>query len=333
VGASGGPKWFVLAGLDRVIFPEFFKGRQTPIETLGSSAGAWRFACFAQKDPLAAINRLAEGYSTTVYGKKAKVAEITEKSRELLGYVLQGNAIEEIVQNPKVKSNIVVARCKGLTRFDNRFSQLMGLLPAAIGNRIERRQLSHFFSRVIMTSSNEQSFNFDDGLGNKRVSLTKENYKQSLMATGAIPLVISGVKDIAGAPSGVYRDGGIIDYHFDINFAQTSINEGMRENSLVLYPHFYAHCKPGWFDKGIRQRFVQPHHYDNVVMLTPSEDFVRSLPYGKIPDRKDFSEMDANTRIKYWQTVIRASDRLGEEFIQLTEHSESIDKYIKPMFA
>ena len=27
LGASGGPKWFVLAGLDRYIFPEFFAGR------------------------------------------------------------------------------------------------------------------------------------------------------------------------------------------------------------------------------------------------------------------------------------------------------------------
>ncbi|MDQ7048932.1 MAG: hypothetical protein Q9M92_05070 [Enterobacterales bacterium] len=48
-GASGGPKWFTLFGLDKYIFGEFFKARKEPIYTLGSSAGSWRMACFAQK--------------------------------------------------------------------------------------------------------------------------------------------------------------------------------------------------------------------------------------------------------------------------------------------
>ncbi|MGB0496354.1 MAG: patatin-like phospholipase family protein, partial [Kangiellaceae bacterium] len=54
-GASGGPKWFTLFGLDKYIFGEFFKNRQKPLYTIGSSAGAWRMACFAQKDPVTAI--------------------------------------------------------------------------------------------------------------------------------------------------------------------------------------------------------------------------------------------------------------------------------------
>ncbi len=34
-GASGGPKWLVLAGLDRVLFGGFFKGRSRPLQRLG----------------------------------------------------------------------------------------------------------------------------------------------------------------------------------------------------------------------------------------------------------------------------------------------------------
>ena len=49
-------------------------------------------------------------------------------------------------------------------------------------------------------------------------------------------------------------------------------------------------------------------------MITPSADFVASLPYGKIPDRKDFTELDADTRIKYWQQVFKETERLAEAF-------------------
>ena len=47
VGASGGPKWFVLYGLDRYLFGEFCQRREQQLITLGSSAGAWRLCCLA----------------------------------------------------------------------------------------------------------------------------------------------------------------------------------------------------------------------------------------------------------------------------------------------
>ena len=67
LGASGGPKWFTLFGLDKYIFGEFFKHRTQPLNLIGSSAGAFRSACFAQNDPVAAIKRLAKSYSQTRY--------------------------------------------------------------------------------------------------------------------------------------------------------------------------------------------------------------------------------------------------------------------------
>ena len=60
LGASGGPKWFCLYGLDKYLFGEFFKGRSTELNLIGSSAGAFRAACFAQNNPLAAIERFAK---------------------------------------------------------------------------------------------------------------------------------------------------------------------------------------------------------------------------------------------------------------------------------
>ena len=84
VGASGGPKWFVLAGLDRVLFPQFFKHQTRQLQVIGSSAGAFRAACMVQNDPEAAINRLAQHYANTVYSDKPTSTEITEKARGLI---------------------------------------------------------------------------------------------------------------------------------------------------------------------------------------------------------------------------------------------------------
>jgi len=51
-----------------------------------------------------------------------------------------------------------------------------------------------------------------------RVPLNRENFHYALLSSGSIPMIMPGVRDIADAPDGVYRDGGVIDYHLDIPF-------------------------------------------------------------------------------------------------------------------
>ena len=94
-----------------------------------------------------------------------------------------------------------------------------------------------------------------------------------------------GVKDIVGARPGMYRDGGLIDYHFDVDLTQVH-EDG--QTGLTLYPHFSHTPRAGWFDKKLN-RPVDASHYDHTVMLVPSEDFIAKLPYGKIPDRQQGS--------------------------------------------
>lgn len=312
VGASGGPKWFVLAGLDRYFCGEFLKNRNKPIYTLGSSAGAWRFSCYAQQDPYAAINRLIDGYSHLVYPKDAKTKQVTEQSEWLLNHVLDADGRHQIVDNSVVKNTIIVAKSLGLTRFEPKLLQLPGLLASAMANKIDRRKLGQYYQRVIFSSEIDNiPFNYHDGINSKIVELKDENIEQVLLATGSIPLIINGVKDISGAGKGMYRDGGIIDYHFDQEFLPSS------KDGLVLYPHFYNEFKPGWFDKYVTDRFANKAHFDRTLVLAPTKEFVETLPFGKIPDRKDFTQLDDNQRIKYWQQVINASERLADEFDQL----------------
>ncbi|MBN7819832.1 patatin-like phospholipase family protein [Bowmanella yangjiangensis] len=310
LGASGGPKWFVLAGLDRVIFPQLFAGRDRPIQAIGSSAGAFRFACFAQNDSLAAINRLAERYSHTVYSTKPDAREISLKGRELLDYVLGESGISEILTNPIVKAHFIVARCRGWLARESKPLQMSGLLASAGANLIRRRWLSGFYQRYSFGAPGSELHIQDPmGMASYQVPLSHANLKAALMASGSIPLILEGVQDIPGAPPGMYRDGGIIDYHFDLSFGPMP--------GLVLYPHFNRRAVPGWFDKSLSYRRPAHSSYDKVLMVVPSAEFIASLPFGKIPDRKDFEQMPAEQRIPYWQKVLSESDRLGEAFSQL----------------
>ena len=197
LGASGGPKWFVLAGLDRVMMPSFFTGRQRPLDIVGSSAGSFRFACYAQQDPFSAINRLAEHYSQTVYSDKPDRQEISEKSWQLMDHFLGTTGAQEIVNNPVVRAHFVVAKSKGLIASERIPLQVTGILASAIANRLSRKSLDWFYQRHVF-SSQHSSLEFDDPWQLKlhQHALTEANLPKALMASGSIPVVLAGIKDI-----------------------------------------------------------------------------------------------------------------------------------------
>jgi hypothetical protein len=311
LGASGGPKWFVLYGLDKVLFSEFMDKATQPIDIIGSSIGAFRSACFAHKDTKAAIERLAERYSNTVYSDKPTVKEITEKGVALLGNMMGEHGVSEVLNQSMRRLHIVVAKSRGMAAKEIKWQQGAALGLAAARNAIGRQNLQKSFTRVVF-SNTDSLFSFSEQVPIKtqHVKLRPDNVLMALMATGSIPMVIEGVPDIPGAGPGVYRDGGIVDYHFDMK---------IETSGLVLYPHFVKTPIPGWFDKALKKRQCHPSSYDNVVMLVPSSEFVASLPYGKIPDRKDFENMSAEQRIPYWHKVMAESERLGEAFLKWVE--------------
>ena len=335
-GASGGPKWFTLFGLDKYIFGEFFKDRKDPIYTLGSSAGSWRMACFAQKDPVAAISRLAKYYSHETYSDKPSVQEISDKAVILLDKFLGENGAQEIATNAVIQSHFIIARAKGLVASENTKIQMLGLLTAAIANAMSKNNLNYFFERHIVYNA-LQSSDFSQPYFNYQADnthyapLTQDNVKSVLLASGAIPLVLRGISDIPHVRPGIYRDGGIIDYHLDVDFdcvkQKTTTPE---QQDLVLYPHFFPQVKPGWFDKGLSYRHATAHNFDKVVMITPSASHVASLPYQKISDRNDFKNLDSQTRINYWEKVLSKSHRMAEDFSKLVERGEGLDQ-IKPI--
>jgi len=313
LGASGGPKWFSLFGLDKYLFGDFFKGRTTELNLIGSSAGAFRAACFAQNDPVAAISRLADKYAHTVYSDKPSVADISNSAADMLTHLFGKTGMEEIISNNVFKAHFIVAKSKGLTSYENKLVQGTGLLGSMLLNKIDRKLLTFQFDRYIYRPCSSQlKINDPYNFTSYYQDFTKENIGAALLASGSIPLVMSGIKDIANSPKGTYRDGGIIDYHFDF-----SLNSGNKPKGLTLYPHFSEKPKAGWFDKN-SSRQVLAKSYQDTVLIVPSAKFVESLPFNKIPDRSDFQNLDANTRIKYWLKVLSETDRLADSLNEFT---------------
>jgi hypothetical protein len=313
LGASGGPKWFALFGLDKYIFGEFFKDHKQPLNLIGSSVGAFRNACFAQKDPVAAIQRLAKNYHETTYSSKAKPEEVSTKALEMMDAIFGKFGEQEIVDNPYFKAHIIVAKCNGFVANENKFIQGLGLAKSYLNNRINRPRLGSQYERYIFQSNySDLTLHDPDKISTTRISFSKENIRDALLASGSIPMVMKGISNIENSPKGMYRDGGIVDYHFDFE---------IKNSGLTLYPHFSSTLKAGWFDKNLSRK-VRLKHYDNTVLVCPSAGFIDSLPHQKIPDRNDFVDMNREQRMSYWQTVMNESEKLAESFQHLYENQD-----------
>lgn len=309
-GASGGAKWLVLSQLDRVIARRLLPQLSGPVHTIGTSIGAWRMACYAQADPLAAIERFERAYLSQTYSAKPDREEISTSTAAILDEILGPLGVQEILTHPVLRTHIMTVRSRHLTSTERRPMLAAGLAAAASLNLLSRRSLGMFFDRVLFVDergpeAERPPFYAATGFPMFRVPLAAENLKDAIVATGAIPLIMSGVRDIHGAPQGMYRDGGVIDYHIDLPQSAS--------DRLSLYPHFYNYLKPGWFDKRLGWRRPDPLNIDRMILVSPSAEFVARLPNGKIPDRKDFTTYSAEERLRVWTEVVAACRELADE--------------------
>lgn len=309
-GAAGGPKWLVLEGLDRFLFGEFLQQpRDRPLHLIGSSIGAWRTTCMAMRDPAAAIERLREGYIAQRYTKKPTPAEVTEVIRSILEGMLGETGEDEVLSHPWVRLHVITAECRGLAASERPAVQMLGLAVAAAGNLVSRRTLGMHMRRVVFNTAGDDSpFRGLADFPTQHRPLTRQNLRHALLASGSIPMVLQGVP-IPGEPAGIHRDGGVIDYHLDLDFGPGA--------GLVLYPHFYPHVVPGWFDKALAWRRAGWQNFGRAVILAPTAEFVAGLPGGKIPDRNDFYRIPEAERIRVWHHVAAQSARLADELRDL----------------
>lgn len=322
-GASGGPKWLVLSQLDRLVIDRILPALQQPVHLIGSSIGAWRFTCYAQASPLDALERFEHAYLEQRYSDNPGIDEISDMGRQIIEVVLRENGTKEILSNPVLRTHVMTVRGRLLAASERRPVLAAGLALAATANIVSRRSLGVFFTRSLFYDPRDLPPFFDvRGFPLEQTAMTEKNYAESVLASGAIPLVINGIRNIAGAPPGVYRDGGIIDYHLDL---PTSAGE-----KLTLFPHFYGHLTPGWFDKKLSWRKPSAANIDRTLLICPSAQFVKGLPNEKIPDRSDFQTMSPERRRKIWRSVVSSCAALAEEFNDVLD-KEQLAARLEPL--
>jgi hypothetical protein len=313
LGASGGPKWLALYGIDCVLAQRWFAPQASPTALVGSSIGSWRHACLAQREPGAALHRFLEAYLDQRYGRSPSPAEVSRQAAIILDHVLGSDTDTFITDRSDITTQVITVRCRSLTASEHPAIQALGLGLAAASNFITRRSLGLHFERVVFHTGANAAVALH-GAPTRYVPCTPGNLRPALMASGAIPLVLAGVSDIPDAPPGRYRDGGMIDYHFDFNMTWP--------DGLCLFPHFSPSIVPGWFDKNIPWRRLSGSLLDRVVLLGPSEQLVRNLPYGKIPSREDFRTLGTQERIAYWKRAVAETERAGDALRELLDHPD-----------
>ena len=345
-GAAGGPKGLILGALDRFIFGDWLSATTHPVHLVGASIGAWRMATACLEDPVSAFNRLENHYIHQHYelqpGQKRPTADFVS---EQFGQSLRsfyGGRVQEVLQHPRYRLHIVTSRGRHVLGREHRVGTPLGYLGAFLTNSVHRKAMGAWLERVVFSSQHAALPFATTDYRTRQVALSEANFNPALQASCSIPFVLRSVHNIPGAPPGAYWDGGITDYHLHLNYATNLIAEDDRSTGgagqndtylskktdngagLVLYPHFQKAVVPGWLDKGLKWRHKATHFLDNMVLLVPDPDWIKTLPNGKLPDRTDFTRYgtDLKSRAQAWQKAVGEAGRLADEFqTMLSNHT------------
>ncbi|MGC6522455.1 MAG: hypothetical protein ACON33_06785 [Candidatus Micropelagos thuwalensis] len=327
--ASGAAKTLTTIGLDKVILGQWLKNIDHSVDLLGTSAGAFKLAAACRTDTLGWLDQFANIYSTQTYADKVDEPDVRDiiswAPQELIDAVMADGGDEEILSHPNFRLHIGTVRSFNLLASENVKRQKQAIAKAALLSLIDNQSLRGIAERVVFSDPrSSKALRPIDNYPTHNVTLDKKNLGPALNASGAIPVMMHGIEIETEDGIHLYRDGGMLDYH-PIPSQLWPSNEG-----IVLYPHFYDYLKWRWFDKFYPWRKVSASKLDNVVIFAPSDDYVKSLPYGRIPSRNDFKRFIKNEpkRLEVWQTAIQRSEELGEAFLELVQSERIADEMV-----
>jgi hypothetical protein len=170
---------------------------------------------------------------------------------------------------------------------------------------------------------------WDGGITDYHLHLNYAGMRPGARAEEPRPGESPGVASSAGAHAGVRAaEGASTGAGTGVGPVAGSFGPGVGTGAgLVLYPHFQPHIVPGWLDKGLRSRHGVSPFLDNVVVLAPNPDWIRTLPNARLPDRGDFKRYseDEAGRQAAWRRALAESERLAEDFARLVEGGRAVD--------
>ncbi|MDH1010915.1 patatin-like phospholipase family protein [Pseudomonas nicosulfuronedens] len=322
-GAAGGPKALGIQGLDLALFGEWLPRAPRERSLIGASIGSWRFASACLPDPAAGIRRLGELYTQQRFARNASISDVSKSCAKMLDDLLDGHDAS-VLDNPWYRLNVVVVKSHGRLAQDGKANLGLGLGAVIRDNLVGRRHLHRHFERLIIHDARRAPpLEALSDFPSRYLHLDLANLRHALLASGSIPMVMEGVRDIPGAGPGTYRDGGLLDYHLDLPY---------QPEGVVLYPHFTDKVIPGWFDKGLPWRRGDAGRLQDVLLLAPSKEYLAQLPHNKLPDRKDFHRYigDDAGRERYWRKAMDESRRMGDEFLELVD-SGRLGERLQPL--
>lgn len=321
--AAGGPKGLSLIPLDRYLFGHWLRDATQTLHLVGASIGAWRMACACLLDADAALAELAEDYVTQHYPHEPGQLPTPQAVSTAFGDKLQQRLAPraaDILGHPYRRLHVFTSRGRYLLHRPGRLRAAAGYLAAFAVNTASRRALGVWLERVVFSDGRDALPLPLHDYRSQRAVLTPHNLTRAVLASCSIPFVLNPVQDPPGAPPGTYWDGGLTDYHLHLDYA--ALGDG-----LVLYPHFHHRVVPGWLDKPWPRRHRATARLDNLVVLAPRADWLRTLPLGKLPDRSDFRTYgdDEARRQRDWRRALAESQRLADEFAEAVASSRSVE--------
>lgn len=311
--AAGGPKGLALIRLDQLLFGGWLRQAQH-VELIGASIGAWRMTAAAQVDPVAALQRLADGYVAQSYPENPSPDYVSAECRKLARSALGARGLPPLRDGAR----LTVITTRGRGALERRRSK-PAFARAALANLRSRDALARHMERVLFATPAARFLARPfDSFGVRRIELNPANAEDALLASGSIPLVCAPVETPAGAPSGDYWDGGLIDYHLLLPYPQLK--------GIVLYPHFVPYVTPGWLDKHLPWRTRPQAHpwLANLLLFAPSPALLARLPNRKLPDRDDFYRygLDHAARQRDWQRAIDECSRMADDVMSWLERPD-----------
>ncbi len=310
-GAAGGPKGLILGPLDRFIFGQWLPQSHQRVDLVGASIGAWRMAAACLNDSVAAFERLERDYIHQDYalepGKKLPTPERVSADFGASIKAFYGGREQEVLAHPRYKLHIVTSRGRHILGREGKLRAPLGYAGAFFTNVVRRKAMGAWLERVVFSSEEGLPFRVHD-YRTRQISLSEANFYPALQASCSIPFVLRAVHDIPGAPRGAYWDGGITDYHLHLDYKT--------EDGIVLYPHFQQAVVPGWLDKSLKWRHGSSSFLDRMIVLAPSEEWIKKLPRSKLPDRTDFAHHSTQlaSRVAQWSGAVSAAQQLADEF-------------------
>jgi hypothetical protein len=308
-GPASGPKWLVLAGVDRALIESGLatapRGERRRL-LVGSSAGAWRMLALAASRPLAVHAGLLRGYVHQVFPRGVRSSRVSAAYRRMLDDVFPAEEVRHVLGHPAVDLGLHVTCVPGLPRRASRWRHvpMLGAIGAlhAVAPAVARGMM-----RRVLFHSRPPAF--EPAFDGRLAPLTAENLPAAALATGTVPVHMDPVPSIPGGPPGPFVDGGLADYHLRQRYVASG-------DGITLFPHFQRDVLAVWFDRHPPRRRPDRQALDNVLQLYPSREFVATLPGGKLPDRDDFFTFvdDPDERIRRWSAIAAESERLGETF-------------------